>query len=76
MRHTHYFFEIREGGLPIYRAAERNCLVNPNGLYFRVPGVGKTRGEAPLLCGFAPPKTRDPDPSSYFPNSFSRKVGE
>jgi hypothetical protein len=25
---------------------------------------------------FALPKTRDPDPSSYFPNGFSRKVGE
>jgi hypothetical protein len=28
------------------------------------------RGEKPLIAAFAPPKTRDLDPSSYFPNSF------
>src|SRR5215218_9441433 len=27
----------------------RNCLENPNGLHFRVPGVGKMGEEAPLL---------------------------
>jgi hypothetical protein len=35
-------------------------------------GFHKTikRGEKPPFCHFAPPKTRDLDPSNYFPNSF------
>jgi hypothetical protein len=32
------------------------------------------RGEVPLLCRFAPPKTRDLAPSGYFPNSFRRDI--
>jgi hypothetical protein len=28
------------------------------------------RGKEPLIAAFVPPKTRDLDPSSYFPNSF------
>jgi hypothetical protein len=31
------------------------------------------RGKEPLIAAFVPPKTRDLDPSSYFPNSFSRR---
>src|SRR5215217_4106509 len=34
------------------------------------------RGEEPPYCRFMPSKTRDLDPSSYFPNSFSRRFGE
>jgi hypothetical protein len=32
------------------------------------------RGKEPLIAAFVPPKTRDLDPSSYFPNSFRRGI--
>src|SRR5215217_2368329 len=32
------------------------------------------QGEKRPYCRFAPPKTRDLDPSSYFPNSFRARV--
>src|SRR5215207_3647894 len=32
------------------------------------------RGEKRPYCHFAPPKTRDLDPSSYFTNSFRREI--
>src|SRR5215213_1631814 len=34
------------------------------------------RGQKPPYCRFYATKTRDLDPSSYFPNSFSRQFGE
>jgi hypothetical protein len=34
------------------------------------------RGKKRPYCRFALPKTRDLDPSSYLPNSFSRQLGE
>src|SRR5215207_8174503 len=44
---------INDRGRPVasvHPTAERNCLVNRNGLHFGVPrGVGRTREEAPLL---------------------------
>jgi hypothetical protein len=32
------------------------------------------RGKEPLIAAFVPPKTRDLDPSSYFPNSFTKRI--
>src|SRR5215213_9257780 len=46
---------------PPYRShgSLRNCLVNPNGLRFGVPEVGKPRGEAPLLPLYATCATKN-----------------
>jgi hypothetical protein len=63
-RHTHLVVVAS-----IHPVAERNCWENRNELHFRVPEVGNTRGEAPLLplCGTT---NADPVSASYLPNSF------
>ncbi len=35
---------------PSFQTVSRNCLVNPNGLYFGVPEVGKTEGTSALIA--------------------------
>jgi hypothetical protein len=45
------------GGIAaIHGTAERNCLENATRYHFGVPGVSKTRGEAPLLPLCTPQK--------------------
>jgi hypothetical protein len=53
--------------------SQRNCLENPNKLHFEIPGVGKTREEAPLLALCATENTGS-RPIQLFSKQFLEEV--